>query len=715
MRFVLFFPLVLILAAHPSGTRAQSGEPVSGEPTLALQFRDADIAKVVEAVGRATGHSFIFDDRLRGRITIVAPRRVTAEEAINLLDAALLIKGFASIPGPHGMRKIVSTEAAVGSSPWTLGELSDQREAPLVTLVQLRGARPEDVLGALRSLRARSLLTVSYPEAQSVILAGPENVVRASIALIRTLDQAAGVELIVRRLRYSSAAHVSTLIEQVFECTVRDPGELWSDDRTNSLIVRTTPARMPEFRDFIDRVDRPQEASGAIRVYKVLNVDPEPLSELLNGLALGSPGPTGRPGPRSDRSASLEGRDYAVVLDSASGSLVVRADPSTHALISELIEELDTSPPRISLDVIVFEVQLSESLDLGFEALVVAEPTEGTSVAVAVNPGGGGSRSGTRADGGLFAGFTRSPLMIPVIGDDGVGVDLVTPRKSAAIHADARAIDTRILLSPHLLVISGEEQELSVGNNIPIPVATTTGGGQVGSLLQNQQTIERQDVGVVLRVTATAGQVGGVHLDLDLDISDVVESLAGPVEAVGPTLATRRITATINLHDGQLAVIGVAGRPSSKTTVTGVPFLKDIPFLGYFFKSVSETQIKSELVVAVTARLLRTPEEDIAETIRRRIAFQRALAGAGPLSEDGAPFAVLVATRQLKEDAEAIAESVAPEGQVVPWEQAGQTLFDIYLTGFEEFPDAAAEALRIRERGWNPQVIVVPRNSPSAR
>ena len=400
------------------------------------------------------------------------------------------------------------------------------------------------------------------------------------------------------------------------------------------------------------------------------------------------------------------------MLDKATRSLVVRTDPATHTIISDLIEELDKRPASISLDVIVFEVQLSDSLDLGFDALILTQPKGSSDLAVTLNPSGGGLRSVPGADTAFFGRYTHAPLVIPVVGADGVAVDVVVPRESGVILADAREIETRVLLSPHLLVISGEEQVLSIGNNIPILVAATSPEGQVGPNLQTRVNIERHDVGVVLRATATVGQAGDVHLELELDISRVVGSLAGPVAAVGPTLATRQITATMNLRDGELAVIGVHGEPFSETIVTGVPFLMNIPFLGYFFRTASERNMKSDLVIAAQARILRSPEENLAETIRRRIAFERALAGAGPLREKGAPYAVLVETRRRKEDAEAIAESFGPAGQVVRWEQDSQTYFDVYVTGFETLPGASAEALRIREGGWNPKVIVVPVSPP---
>jgi hypothetical protein len=146
---------------------------------------------------------------------------------------------------------------------------------------------------------------------------------------------------------------------------------------------------------------------------------------------------------------------------------------------------------------------------------------------------------------------------------------------------------------------------------------------------------------------------------------------------------------------------------------TRVPFLSDIPILGIFFKGIDEETLDNHLVIAVQARVLRTPEDHEAESIRRRLAFERHLTDLAGLQEvTEAPYALLAATRSVQGDAEAIAATLSgPDGaaRVVAWDGYGRPRFDVYLTGFSDLAEVGEAALALRDRGWSPGVVVVPR------
>ena len=134
------------------------------------------------------------------------------------------------------------------------------------------------------------------------------------------------------------------------------------------------------------------------------------------------------------------------------------------------------------------------------------------------------------------------------------------------------------------------------------PAATTT----PSQPFLTQRNIERQDVGVSLRVKPTVGEAGGVRLELEVDVTSLAPSLAGDVEEVGPTIRQRRLTSTIHLRDGEFAVVGFAREEGFTRGTMGVPWLKDIPLLGWAFKSTSDTNITTRLVIAAQARIERS-------------------------------------------------------------------------------------------------------------
>jgi hypothetical protein len=328
---------------------------------------------------------------------------------------------------------------------------------------------------------------------------------------------------------------------------------------------------------------------------------------------------------------------------------------------------------------------------------------------VLLDPTGGGLIQPGAAGGPAFAArYTRDPLVIPIVDASGNPTQVLVPRESFVATADGREIRARVLLRPHLLVASGEEQEIFAGDQVPIPVAAT-GATSAGNPLEVRQTIERQDVGVRMRVRPTVGEAGPVRLELDLEISRVAPGIV-PGGGVGPVLRQRQLQSTIRLADGEVAVVGLGREQRAEATETGTPYLKDAPGIGALFRATREQARAAEIAIALRARVLRDDAELAADTIRRRLGVERSLARLGPLGA-AAPWAVLAATREDAAAARELADALAREGfatRVVEWAWEGRARFDVYATGFAGLADAAAAASRLAARGFSAELVPLP-------
>ena len=157
----------------------------------------------------------------------------------------------------------------------------------------------------------------------------------------------------------------------------------------------------------------------------------------------------------------------------------------------------------------------------------------------------------------------------------------------------------------------------------------------------------------------------------------------------------------------------VAGGHTGITTdegTRGVPWLKSIPVIGWLFRDTVKISQYTTHVVAAKVRILRNPSEVLAESIRRRLGFERALERVGDL-ETEAPYAVLVTTQSNEEDALEIAQGLTSESQtavVSSWQGLDRRRFDVYLTGYEHIEDAGEAAIRVRVDGWTPDVVALP-------
>ncbi len=681
------------------------------EQSLSLQFRDADISEVVRRVGAATGQRFLFDERLRGRVTMIVPDPLGHREAEELLHAMLLVRGFVALPTPSGALKVLPIASTPEGAPFARGARDEAGDAPITTLLRLEAADAGDVATQLGPWVGSSHVVQAFEPTNSLILAGSENGLRTLLTLVRALDAAADDAVFVRRLRHTDAPKTAEFLERMYDRPGIPPQRVAfvPDERANSLLIRVPAGIADEVKERIARLDRPAVGEGNVAVIPLRYVDAQEFGTMLGELAAG--------GGAEDRAFGLQGRKLGLAVDEGTHSLVASGDPETLRILRELVDELDRIPPRVSVEVLVLEVTTDRSLSLGFDALLRLGSGRSLSE-IQLNPSGGGLFDPSEASSGPAGAVrvTRDPLLIPILDENGVPTGALLPvsRESYVLTADEREVSTEVLQRPHLLVASGSEQEIVAGDNIPIPVAST----EQDNPLQTRQTIQRQDVGITLRVDPTVGEAGDVELGLLVETARLAPSAAGDVSQVGPTVRTRSLETRVRVADDEWVVIGLGHQPEFTDRVVGVPFVKDIPLLGNFFRRTEKRERDSELVLAVQARIGRTRDDLIADSIRRRLGFERSLTRVKGLeAERDGPVALRISSRSSEAQARAIEEAFRSDDhppRLVSWDSDGIRHFDVLLTGFRSIAEAAAATGALAAEGWAPQIVVVPDAEPDS-
>ncbi len=292
-----------------------------------------------------------------------------------------------------------------------------------------------------------------------------------------------------------------------------------------------------------------------------------------------------------DVKTALSNLQAQVQVDQSGNRLIVVTSPRVLSEIHEIVAELDQPARQVMLEARIVEVSTDDAKRLGVDwdllnrqGFVIVEGNPASSP-----PG-------------------QLPANLPFVPNPAKGDDLVRfqsfSRQAKAFQA---AIDmlisegnARVLANPKLATLNGHEANILVGARIPFVIQGTTFAG--GGAAQTQQ-IEREEVGVKLRITPLINADGYITTKIEPEVSSA--TFRG--ESDLPVVNTRQASTTVRLKDGNSVIIGGLLSEEKTTNVTKVPILGSIPGLGLLFQHHSITSSKKDLVIEVTPRIL--PEQ----------------------------------------------------------------------------------------------------------
>ncbi len=681
----------LLLAVGAGAQPAQ--EPPPNGPLVTLDFADAEIADVIETIARATNRNFIYDDRVRGRVTIVSPEPIPVEQAYAVFESVLQVKGFTTVETPGGAIKVVPVREAKESAIETVqsSRRPPDRDRFVTRLIPLNYIDAESIVNTLKPLVSKDAAMAAYSPTNTVILTESASNIRRLIAILESIDvETYKEELAVINVEYADAATLAEQVSEIYGAEVSDPTgaatrraarrrvgqqdpastgntppvRILTDERTNSLLVLAPRQQLEEVRRLVAKLDVPVRGGGRIHVYYLNNANAEEMAETLGGLLGG--GPTGGAAATAQNIAGtgqvaqairttvtgLAG-GISVTADPATNSLIIQASQEGFAAIAEVIRQLDVERPQVSVEALIMELTVNDGQNLGFSGLLnVINGDTNFLVATATSAVAGGVPILALAE----------PALAPLTGQyvrDTRDTDSEGNRTGsgsvidAIINLSANNGDINIVSAPHILTSDNEQAEIRVGDNIPIISSRVESAAGIDTAgLSTSVNVERQDIGVTLRVTPQITEGDSLRLAIFQEITEINSSLqegVGNQADVGVALSNRRIENTVVVRDGETVVIGGLLSDTVSDSETKAPWLGDIPVLGWLFKSTQESVRKTNLLVFLTPRIVRTPIDLEHETIRRREEFIGRSGGGLELSEDELEAEVV---RKAEADAE---------------------------------------------------------------
>jgi len=655
--------LGLGIASHAQNLNRQGSMPVqnSQEDRFALNFVNAEIDAVVRAIGSFTNQTFVVDPRVRGTISLVSPEPLSAKDAKNALLAALRLQGFTIVESGGVARVLPENDAKVQADSVDPRKAMNQSGNAIVTQVfQLNYESATALVPVLRPLIAPNNTIAAYPNNNTLVITDYADNLQRIARIIASIDGPYSGDLEVVPLEHALAVDLAAILGRMLDEGNRGTGaavdagqrlSVMADPRTNSLLLRTpSKARLNLARALIAKLDQPTKQPGNVWVVYLKNAEAaklaktlqavlssSPISDNSSSSGLGSISSGGLGGTANSNSNSSTGNitnsslgvggTTSGQLSSASGSIelnsggIVQADPSTNSLIitapepiyrnlRSIIEKLDVRRAQVFVESLIVEVSTDKAAEFGIQFQGLSGVgSDGVSVIGGTNfnaPGSGSNILGAATNlgsvgRGLNIGVIDGQVNIP-----GVGTISNLGFLARALESKANA---NILSTPNILTLDNEEAKIVIGQNVPFITGQFTNSGGNGATVNPFQTIERQDVGLILRVKPQVSEGGNVKLGIFQEVSSVVDS----TNVSGIITNKRSIESNVLVETGNIIVLGGLVEDRVTGNEEKVPGLGDVPVLGQFFRYDNRRRQKTNLMVFLRPVVVRN--EDQAQSI----------------------------------------------------------------------------------------------------
>jgi general secretion pathway protein D len=603
-RFPAIRALVLtILLSAALGATAQQ------EPAATLNWKDADIRQVVEAVSAVTGKNFILDPRVTGRVTLLSPTPLGPDALYEAFLSILQVHSYVAIESGD-LIKIIP-DATARQFPSQIGTAGAAGPDDLATqVVQLRNVGATQLVPILRPLIPQYGHLVAHAGSNMLIISDRAANVARLVSIIRRIDQASDEDVEVVTLGHASAAEIVRILTALTQTQRADGApsttSLVADARTNSVLIGGDKAERLRLRALIAHLDTPLEAGGDTQVRYLRYANAE---ELATKLQQHFANQAQSAGAQAAGAATLN--EVSVWADTQTNAIVVSAPPKMMRSLMQIVDKIDIRRAQVLVEAIIVEIIIDKQSELGTSVAVADTTGENSPLAVTNFPDflNGVVQLGSAASGG---GDIVDPLIgegatigIGRITDDGVSFAAIL----RAIEGDA---DTNIISTPSVVTTDNEEATLNVGQEVPFVTGSfsNTGTG-TGGAVNPFQTIQRQQVGVKLSITPQINEGDSMVLDISQEISNIAQSAAGAVDLI---TNQRIVETTVIVDNGEILVLGGLLEDVLRESDQRVPLLGRIPLFGNLFRVRATEKIKTNLMIFIRPTILRDAATTAIET-----------------------------------------------------------------------------------------------------
>jgi general secretion pathway protein D len=599
---------------------------------ITMDFDGVDIKVFVKFIADMTGKNFIMDDKVTGKVTVISPRKMTLDEAYNVFLSVLDVNGFGTVEMGGGVYKVVRAADAVTKSLETTMEPPLHKDDNMITqIIPLKFADSNDMKNLLSPLMSRgSSQILAYPQSNVMIVTDTKANIRKILDILKVVDMAGfAQEVRIFPLSYASAADLGTKLNAIISegkddemkrlRSMRQPDmtgaktatKIIPYERTNSLIVVAPSPDLGGIEELIKKLDIPTPTGKEdIHVYYLQHAKAEDMAKVLTEIptpenpeapkpAAGQPG---QPAKTGISNPALKEQNIKISPDKETNSLIIYADSYAYKSLVETIKYLDIPRKQVYVRALIMEVNATKDFKIGVEWTFFNDFAYDSGS----KTGGVFGRSGNS--------FISSPSDLPsgallgVIGQaitiNSGGTQITFPNMTAFINAMTTDSDVNIISTPQILTMDNKEAEIKVGSNVPYLTRVETDQTNINNQIR---TFDYRDVGVTLKITPQINQQGNIRMAVFEETTTLVPGTGE--QQFAPTTLKRSANTTVSVKDGSTMVIGGLIGDTLSLGGNKVPFLGDIPILGYLFKSMYKNRDKTNLYIFLTPQVIDTDQK----------------------------------------------------------------------------------------------------------
>ena len=586
-------------------------------------FKGTEITEFINIVGKNLKKTIIVDPNVRGKVNVRSYDLLTEAQYYQFFLNVLEVYGFAAVEMDNNIIKIIRNKDAKTSSIPVVDDKNPGEGDEMVTrVVEVKNVTVRELTPLLRQLsdQAGGGNVVHYDPANVIMLTGTAAVVNRLVKIIERVDRAGDHDVQIIRLKYATASEMVRIVNAMNKSTNGKAGtpqflipKIVADERTNSVIVSGESQARERVVSLIERLDNELENNGNTRVYYLEYSKAEDIVKVLQGVSKSIKSDS--KGTKTTSRNSRNKREISIEAHEATNAIVITAQPDMLRSLEAVIRQLDVRRAQVLVEAIIVEVFESDGVNLGVQwysetgaftqfnngPAPIGQVAAGLEAAQ-TQPGTPGSTV-TDVNGNI----TVNPPGNDIKGDysliaqalgavNGMMFGIMRNDWGAIVQAVSSDTNSNILATPSITTLDNEEAYFIVGQEVPIITGSATGNNNSNPF----QTVERQEVGIKLKVTPQVNDGSAVQLTIEQEVSSV-----SGATGVDIAINKREIKTTVMVDNGATVILGGLIDEDVQESVQKVPLLGDLPLIGHLFKSTSNTKRKRNLMVFLRPTIIR--------------------------------------------------------------------------------------------------------------